>query len=60
MSEDQKYVFTVDLSFTYPTNINVSEPTEYTDLETLMQGMMGYDELDEDTEVVEEEEEVEE
>ena len=60
LSEDQKYVFTVDLSFTYPTNINVSEPTEYTDLETLMQGMMGYDELDEDTEVVEEEEEVEE
>ena len=30
---------TVDLNFSYPTNINVSEPTEYKDISDVLQGM---------------------
>ena len=35
--EDGMATMTIDLSFTYPTNINVSEPVEYTTFEELLQ-----------------------
>ncbi|MBQ3464947.1 hypothetical protein IJH15_01840 [Candidatus Saccharibacteria bacterium] len=63
-SDDGMYTITVDLSFTYPTSIDVSEPVEYTDFEQLMQGMMGgFDDIiieDDTEEEVEEEEDAEE
>ena len=30
---------TTDLNFSYPTNVNVAEPTEYTDLSEILQGL---------------------
>ena len=36
--ESQKEpMFKIDLSFTYPNNINVAEPTEYTDYSSIIQ-----------------------
>lgn len=60
LTDDNNYTITIDLSFTYPTSINVSEPEEYTDLEELMQQMMGGIEVEDDAIEVENAEGIEE
>lgn len=37
--EELKEAVTVDLNFTYPSSVDVSEPTEYRDLSDVMQGL---------------------
>ena len=45
---------TVDLDFSYPTNVNISEPTEYEDLSSLMENMFNstYESTDNKVEIL--------
>ncbi len=51
--EDGAATATVDLGFSYPTNVNISEPTEYKDLSSALQQMFTSTYSDTDVQTVE-------